>query len=185
MNTGDITLKWFKKQKFVLQNTSNKPSIDGVICKKLSPIVDDRGDLTELWSTGWPDSSNFLQPVHCYQSTTRSGVTKGWHLHKSHISQIAITKGKLQLVLVDVRLGSNTFGITNNMYVGIENPSLVKIPSGIMYAWKALSQSEVIVTSFHPHLYDPEEDFHFSIESILSHVWDGTRPDQPSLPEKS
>lgn len=172
MNFREISPEWLKNQNFVLQNTGGEPSIDGVICKKLNPIIDDRGDLTELWSTGWPDSNKFLQPIHIYQSATNFDVIKGWHLHEENIVQAAVTRGKIQYILVDVRPDSPTYGTVNSLFLGSDKPSLLKIPTGIIYGWKALSSPEVLITNFSAYLYNPDEDHHFPLDAFLTEVWE-------------
>ncbi len=42
-------------------------------------------------------------PEHVYQSATDYGVVKCWHLHDRHTDQFTVTRGKLQVTLVDIR----------------------------------------------------------------------------------
>jgi len=163
MEPSKITVNWLKKLekdgKFLPQSIYRPPSIEGVILKELTPLVDDRGDVTELWSKPWVKKEGFVIPTHCYQSATDYGVVKCWHIHAIHTDQFTVTRGKLQVSLVDVRKGSKTFGHVNRVFMGIERPRLLKIPAGIMHGWKALSKPEVLVVNFQSHIFDPKDEF--------------------------
>jgi len=172
MDPKDITVDWLKKQTFVPQNIYKKPTIEGVVYKPLNPIIDGRGDLIELWSSGWSDANDFLQPKHCYQSGTDYGVVKCWHLHAIHTDQMTVTRGKIQIVLVDVRPNSPTFGHVNSVFLGTEKPGLLKIPTGIIHGWKALSSPEVLVVNFQSHTYDPQDEFKFPWDCIVKDIWE-------------
>lgn len=172
MDPKDITVDWLKKQTFVPQSIYKKPTIEGVVYKQLNPIIDGRGDLIELWSSGWSDAKDFLQPKHCYQSGTDYGVVKCWHLHAIHTDQMTVTRGKIQIVLVDVRPNSPTFGHVNSLFLGTEKPAILKIPTGIMHGWKALSTPEVLVVNFQSHTYDPQDEFKFPWDCIIKDIWE-------------
>lgn len=172
MDPAQVTIKWLKEQKYQLQNIYKPPTIDGVILKDLNALVDGRGDVTELWSKPWVDKEGFLVPEHCYQSATDFGVVKCWHLHAVHTDQFTVTRGKLQVVLVDIREGSPTFGQVNSIFMGIQKPRLLKIPNGIMHGWKALTAPEVIVVNFQSHVYDSKDEYKFSWNCVLEEVWE-------------
>lgn len=172
MNPKEITVDWLKLQKFTFQNIYKPPTIEGVVYKPLSPIIDGRGDLIELWSSAWPDSANFTQPLHCYQSGTDYGVVKAWHLHDVHTDQMTVTRGKIQIVLVDVRPNSATFGHVNSVFIGIEKPAILKIPNGIMHGWKALSSPEVLVVNFQTHPYDAADELKFPWDCVVPDAWE-------------
>lgn len=172
MEPSKVTVDWLSKQKYEIQNVFKPPTIEGVILKDLSALVDGRGDVTELWSKPWVDKEGFLLPEHCYQSATDFGVTKCWHLHAIHTDQFTVTRGKLQVVLVDIRKDSKTFGHVNSVFMGIQRPRLLKIPPGVMHGWKALSHPEVLVVNFQSHVYDAADEFKFPWDCVLENVWE-------------
>ena len=171
MDFAKITPRWLRKQKYTLQSTYVCPTIEGVILKELKVNLDGRGDVIELWSKPWVRREGFLVPKHIYQSATDFGVVKCWHLHKIHTDQIVATRGKIQVVLVDVREDSLTFGHVNPIFMGIEQPRLLKVPPGILHGWKALSQPEVIIVNFDTEVYDPKDEFKFPWDCILKDIW--------------
>ena len=172
MEPKNVTIEWLKQQEYKVQNVYGPPTIEGVILKELKCLVDGRGDVTELWSKPWTETEGLLVPEHCYQSATDYGVTKCWHLHAIHTDQFTVTRGKLQVVLVDIRKDSPTFGHVNSIFMGTQKPRLLKIPFGIMHGWRALSQPEVIVVNFQSHPYDAADEFKFPWNCVLENVWE-------------
>lgn len=176
MDPDQATVEWLKGEEakgvFKVQNVFKSPTINGVILKELNDLVDGRGDVTELWSRPWVESEGFEIPNHCYQSATDYGVVKCWHLHKVHTDQFTVTRGKLQVTLVDIRKDSPTYGHVNVIFMGTQKPRLLKIPAGIMHGWKALTQPEVLVVNFQTHTYDAGDEYKFPWDSVLSDVWE-------------
>ena len=165
MKAAQVTEEWLKTQKFEITKTP----IEGTIIKELNHIIDGRGGVIELWSKPW---EGFIQPAHCYTSTTDYGVIKCWHLHDIHTDQFTVITGKLQVCLVDLREDSPTFGKANSIILGTDQPRLIKIPAGIMHGWKALSQPQVGVTNFQTHIYDPADEFKFTWDCVLTEIWE-------------
>jgi dTDP-4-dehydrorhamnose 3,5-epimerase len=172
VNISYVTEKWLKSQKFQLHNIYQPPTIDGVILKELNPIPDGRGDLIELWSKSWVKKEGMVVPTHVYQSGTDYGVVKCWHLDSVHTDQMTVTRGKIQIVLADVRKGSSTLGHVNSIFMSFEKPRLLKIPPGIMHGWKCLSTPEVIVVNLQSHVYDPEDEVKIRWNCVLEDVWE-------------
>ena len=168
MKTSEVSEGWLKEQNFQM----SKELIDGAIVKDLKAIIDGRGDVIELWSLPWVEKENFVIPKHCYQSATDYGVTKCWHLHEKHIDQFTVTRGKLQVVLVDTREDSPTFGKVNSIILGQGQPRLIKIPAGIMHGWKSLAEPETIVVNFQSEIYDPADEFKFTWNCVLADAWE-------------
>ena len=121
MDPSKVTEAWLKQQKFTIEKGI---TIEGLFLKELKAIVDDRGDVTELWSTAWPEFKNgtVINSTHSYQSATDPGVVKCWPLHAIHTDQFTVTRGKLQVSLADVREGSPTFGKANYVIMGAGIP---------------------------------------------------------------
>lgn len=162
------TASWLQGIDFTVR-APNVVSITGVRFKKLTSIVDGRGELTELWSEPWGE---FEQPLHVYQSATDAGVVKAWHYHNVHTDQFAITRGKVQVIVADVREFSTSFGDVNTFFMGTQNPSLLRIPRGLLHGWKALSGPEIVVLNLQTHVYDPVDELKFPWDCVLQDVWE-------------
>ena len=171
-HAADVTVEWLRSIPYQVQPASRTPTIEGVIVKDLRVNLDGRGDVIELWSRPWIEAEGMVMPAHVYQSATDYGVVKCWHLHDIHTDQFTVTRGKLQVTLVDIRPGSPTFGHVNPIFLGGQRPRLIKIPPMIMHGWKALSEPEVIVVNLQSHVYDAADEFKFAWDCVLAEVWE-------------
>ncbi|HYD35328.1 MAG TPA: dTDP-4-dehydrorhamnose 3,5-epimerase family protein [Vitreimonas sp.] len=170
MEVQNITEQWLQQQQFQIHKGL---TIEGTFLKDLTTLLDDRGDVIELWSTAWPEyqEGKVIPTLHAYQSATDPGVVKCWHLHGTHTDQFTVTRGKLQVCLVDIREGSPTFGHANSVILGVQKPRYLKIPPGIMHGWKALGTTESIVVNFQSHPYDAADEFKFTWDCVLPEMW--------------
>lgn len=169
MNPFEITVDDLRSIQFQPQAGI---TIDGLLYRRLETHVDGRGDVVELWSEPWTGDGRFAIPKHVYQSATDHGVIKAWHLHARHTDQFAVTRGKMQIVCVDLRPDSPTYAQVNSVIVGIERPSLLLIPPGVMHGWKALSMPETIVVNLQTEIYDPHDEFRFPWDCVLNDIWE-------------
>jgi dTDP-4-dehydrorhamnose 3,5-epimerase len=172
MHAQDVTVEWLRQVPYQIQSASRSPTIQDVIVKDLRVNLDGRGDVIELWSKSWVETEGMVFPEHVYQSATDYGVVKCWHLHDRHTDQFTVTRGKLQVTLVDIRSDSPTFGHVNPIFLGGQRPRLIKIPPMVMHGWKALTQPEVIVVNLQSHVYDAADEFKFAWDCVLEQVWE-------------
>jgi dTDP-4-dehydrorhamnose 3,5-epimerase len=171
VTAADVTPEWVRSLELRVRSAGDTPSIDGVVARDLTPHLDGRGEVTELWSAPWL-ADGFVAPQHIYQSATDVGVVKCWHLHEHHTDQFVVTRGKLQVTLADIREESPSFGDVNVFVMGTLNPLLLKIPPGIMHGWKALTAPEVLVVNVQSHVYDPADEFKLPWDCVLEEVWE-------------
>lgn len=172
MHPREVTVEHLRSIAYRQQSTFNGPTIDGVRAKTLTTHLDGRGEVTELWSAPWIEREGYVRCEHAYQSATDFGVVKCWHLHALHTDQFTVTRGKVQVVCVDIREGSPTFGVLNSFVFGTHHPMILLIPPGVLHGWKALSQPEIIVVNFQSMPYDPSDEFKFPWDCVLSDVWE-------------
>ena len=165
-----VTEEWVSGLTFNIRSNGRR-GIDGVVARPLAPHVDGRGDVTELWSASW-EADGVGPSEHVYQSAIDFGVVKAWHGHESQTDQFVVTRGKLQLTLVDLREQSPTFRDVLVLFVGSLKPMLVRVPPRVMHGWKALSRPEGIVVNFQSHVYDPADQFKLSWDCVLSEIWE-------------
>jgi dTDP-4-dehydrorhamnose 3,5-epimerase len=171
MHVKDINPAWLSSLKLTVVSPYKRPTIGGVILHELNPFLDGRGEVTELWSLPWVEKLNLDHPKHVYPSATAFGVIKAWHMHQIHTDQFTVTRGKLQVTLVDVREESPTFGHVNTVFMGTIRPRLLKIPPMVMHGWKALSQPEVLVVNFQTEVYDAADEFKYPWDCVDPTIW--------------
>lgn len=171
MNIKDINEAWIASLKLSSHSPYKPPTIEGVVLRELTPLLDGRGEVTELWSLPWVEKFNLAVPKHVYQSATDVGVIKAWHMHQIHTDQFTVTRGKLQVSLVDLREDSPTFGHLNSIFLGTIRPRLLKIPPLVMHGWKALTAPEVLVVNLQTETYDPADEFKYQWDCVDPKVW--------------
>ena len=64
-------------------------------------------------------------------------------------------KGLLQVALVDLRLGSPTFGARNTLYVGGLRPWQILIPPGVAHGYKVIGKEDSMLVYLTDRFYDP------------------------------
>jgi dTDP-4-dehydrorhamnose 3,5-epimerase len=160
-----------KKFSFKVNGIGKSPSIQGVYSKKLITNVDGRGDLTELWSKPWSDKEPVASNIeHVYFNTTHEGIVKGWHIHKFTESQYTCVLGKMQVVLVDLRRDSGSFLNVDQFILGTKAPGFIRIPAGVLKAWKSLQGDSVIINLLTSSILS--DNYKFPPDIILQDIWE-------------
>lgn len=104
--------------------------INDVEIKKLKVIADNRGFLMEMLRC---DDSLFEQFGQVYLSVCKPNVVKGWHYHKKQTDNFVVVKGNAKVVLYDNREKSSTKGEVQEVFMGEDNPILLKIPIFVVH----------------------------------------------------
>jgi dTDP-4-dehydrorhamnose 3,5-epimerase len=127
--------------------------IDGVKVKKLRVIPDQRGRLMEILRH---DDGLFQKFGQVYMTTTYPGVVKAWHKHEKQTDNIVCIAGMIKMALYDSRPGSSTHGEINEFYLGVHDPLLVQVPSGVYHGWMGVSPEEALIINIPTEPYDRE-----------------------------
>ena len=89
------------------------------------------------WAAGWPRRFP-PETTQVSAALNYPGTIKAFHYHLHQTDCWTPVKGLLQVALVDLRLGSPTFGARNTMYVGALRPWQVLIPPGVRHGYKVI-----------------------------------------------
>jgi len=92
-----------------------------------------------------------------YFSIVNSTAVKAWKLHKKMTINLAVPLGSIRLVLYDDRPDSPTRRKIQELVVGEDNYSLIKIPPMIWNGFQGLSKPKTIVANCATQPHDPEE----------------------------
>ena len=114
---------------------------------KITPlkiISDDRGSVMHMMRN---DSKVFEKFGEIYFSTIFNNKIKAWHLHKEATLNYACVYGKAKLVLFDERKNSETYGVYQELFLSIENYSLITIPPNIWNGFKGLNKEYSIIAN--------------------------------------
>ena len=129
-----------------------KCNIAGVEFKELKKHSDQRGWLSEIFRQDEIDNGKF--PVMSYISMTKPGVTRGPHEHKDQTDYICfVGQSSFKIYLWDNRPDSPTTGKFFE-FVAVEGgPVSVKIPPGVVHAYKNIGLAEGIIINSPDKLY--------------------------------
>ncbi len=150
--------------------------IEGVRVKKLKVIADERGRLMEILRV----SETKAQPQQVYLTTAYEDVVKdkeNFHMHKKQTDLFCCIRGKIKLVLVDVRENSKTKGEISELEIGEGNFCLITIPTKVLHAFKSL-KGEAFIVNCIDHEYNKKDPDEFRIENKY-YNWDKLCPLQP------
>lgn len=128
--------------------------IEGVVVKKLKPIVDERGLLMEILRS---DDSVFERFGQCYVTVVHPRIVKGWHYHKKQSDHFCCLGGTAKVVLYDGRENSTTYREVNEFILSLETPLLVKIPPYVFHGFTAVGEEEAMILNLPTELYSYSE----------------------------
>lgn len=125
--------------------------MNGVHIRRLTPQSDDRGSLTELLRSDWPEFPGFGQAL---VTVNLPGVIRAWHWHERQTDVIVAVRGRVQLTLYDARPGSATHGRLQELIVGEDNLLAVVVPPGVYHGYRTLGDEPALILNFPDRVYD-------------------------------
>ncbi len=129
--------------------------IDGAVGRPLQRFEDHRGWLIELYREDELPPAN--HPVMGYVSQTLAGVTRGPHEHRDQSDCLAfVGPGDFKLYLWDTRSASVTLNHKQTLMAGESDRQVVTVPSGVVHAYKNISDVPGLVFNFPNRLYAGE-----------------------------
>ena len=141
--------------------------IAGVNVKKLKVIPDERGKLMEILRS---DEDIFEKFGQVYMTTAKPGVVKAWHYHKKQTDNFVCVYGKMRVALYDAREQSKTYKQINEFEIGMDNPLLIKIPSGVYHGFKCISEMEAIVINTITEPYDHKMPDEYRVDAFDNNI---------------
>ncbi len=95
-----------------------------------------------------------------YYSCSRRGVIRGMHFQKppsDHVKLVYCVHGEVQDVVLDLRIGSPTYGQAASITLSAQKGSFIYIPKGLAHGFCALSEVATLVYRV-SSVYDPQKD---------------------------
>lgn len=120
---------------------------------------DDRGYFLEVIRMGqgpaghYPAATTQVSAAVSYPDTI-----KAFHYHRHQTDFWAAAMGMLQVVLVDFRRESPTFGYRNTLYVGTLRPWQILIPPGVGHGYKVISREPAMLIYVTDRFYNPSDE---------------------------
>jgi dTDP-4-dehydrorhamnose 3,5-epimerase len=135
--------------------TPPQSKIEGVVVQPLQEIEDPRGAVLHMLRR---DSPLFTRFGEVYFSQTFPGVIKAWKRHRLMTQHLAVPVGRIRLVIYDDRSGSPSQAQLDSFMLGRPGKYyLVRIPPGVWYGFKALSEEPALVANCTDLPHDPGE----------------------------
>jgi dTDP-4-dehydrorhamnose 3,5-epimerase len=128
------------------------PRIAGMNFRRLPPIEDERGDITELFRPAWGFHPDPL--VYIYRVNLRPGSIRGWVVHQKQEDRIAVTDGAMTWAFFDNRPDSPTHKLLNVLTFSERSRTLFNIPIGVFHAVKNVGPTEAVFINMPTRPYD-------------------------------
>lgn len=144
-----------------MQITFTDTKIDGVKLITLKSIPDERG-----WFLKTFHAPSFAMAGLCtefpesFVSLSKRGVIRGMHFQKpphDHTKLVRCQTGKMLDVVLDIRIGSQTYGEHQAFPLDGDYPQYLYIPSGLAHGFLILS--EIAIVEYHTStVHQPSHD---------------------------
>jgi dTDP-4-dehydrorhamnose 3,5-epimerase len=148
--------------------------IDGVTIEPFPLWPDDRGyflevaRLTKGLVAGFPPESTQVSAAFNYP-----GIIKAFHFHRFQTDFWVPAAGLFQVVLVDLRRDSATFGVKNTLYVGNLRPWQIIIPPGVAHGYKVIGEHPSVLVYVTNRTYDPKDEGRIAHnDSAIAYDWE-------------
>lgn len=133
--------------------------ISGVVIEQHPVWPDDRGYFIEVARM----NQGSVQPFEKEQTQVSAalsypGTIKAFHYHEYQHDFWVPVSGMFQVVLVDFRRDSSTFGLRNTFYVGHLRPWQLLVPPGVGHGYKVLGTEPGTLVYVTSRIYNPKDE---------------------------
>ncbi len=135
--------------------------IDGVIIEPLKKFEDERGMVLHMLRA---DNPLFERFGEVYFSYVNPGFVKGRKQHLEMTQHFCVPVGNLRLVLYDGRPESPTKGEVQEITIGLQDYSLVKIPPRVLYSFAAAGDQPAMIVNCADMPHRPDESVNRPLE---------------------
>ncbi len=161
----------------VILSPESPKLIAGVNVAPFAIYPDDRGYFLEVNRMGTGLAADF--PADTTQTSAAlnyPGTIKAFHFHKHQTDCWTPAMGQFQVVLVDLRAGSETFGARNTLYVGSLRPWQVRIPPGVAHGYKVIGSEAAMLVYMTDRFYNPQDEGRIPYDDAsINYDWDTQR----------
>lgn len=122
----------------------HKTDLSGVLIIEPRVFGDSRGFFMETWNQAAYAAAGITEPfVQDNLSLSRKGILRGLHFQKPNTQGklVYVLQGEVFDVMVDIRVGSPTFGKSHHVVLSAENKKQVYIPAGFAHGFCVTSDS--------------------------------------------
>lgn len=161
----------------VIGSASSPDLIAGVRIQPLALFPDDRGYFMEIQRIGHGVAADFPPETSQVSAAFNFvGTVKAFHYHLHQTDCWTPVSGMMQVALVDLRLGSPTFGARNTMYVGSMRPWQIRIPPGVGHGYKVIGGEEALLVYMTDRFYNPRDEGRIPYnDPFINYDWETQR----------
>ena len=143
----------------VIGSPASADLIEGVRIEPMAVYPDDRGYFLEVQRMGRGLAAHF-PPERTQISTAFNypGTIKAFHYHLHQTDCWTPAMGMLQVVLVDLRPGSPTFGARNTIYVGRSAAVADSDSAGRGHGYKVIGEEAAMLIYMTDRFYNPKDE---------------------------
>jgi dTDP-4-dehydrorhamnose 3,5-epimerase len=143
----------------IIRTPESADRIEGVQVRSFDVWPDDRGYFLEVARIKQGLAADFVpETTQVSAALSYPGTIKAFHFHQHQTDLWVPSQGMFQVVLVDLRPGSSTFGLKNTMYTGSLKPWQILIPPGVGHGYKVIGGSAGMLIYVTNRLYDPKDE---------------------------
>lgn len=142
----------------ILSHTSPK-LIDGIRIQPVALWPDDRGYFLEVQRMRQGIAAHFpLETSQISAALNYPGTIKAFHIHFEQTDCWTPVMGTMQVVLVDLRPESPTYGKRNTLYVGTLRPWQILIPPKVAHGYKVVGMDPAMLVYMTDRYYNPADE---------------------------
>jgi dTDP-4-dehydrorhamnose 3,5-epimerase len=158
----------------VILSPDHPDLIPGVEIKPFPLWPDDRGYFLEIARLGEGLVASFpAQSMQVSAALNYPGIIKAFHYHRFQTDYWVPAAGLLQVVLVDLRTNSHTFGVKNTLYVGALRPWQLLIPPGVAHGYKVIGEQPSMLIYVTDRHYNPKDEGRISYDDpSIAYDWE-------------
>ncbi|MBM9577298.1 dTDP-4-dehydrorhamnose 3,5-epimerase family protein [Leptospira sp. 201903070] len=130
--------------------------IEGVFTYPLREIPDPKGSVLHMQKV---TDEEFTKFGELYFSEVTPGSIKAWKIHRKQTQNLAVPIGRILLVLFDARKDEQSFSRILEIELGRPDAYVrIRIPTGIYYGFKCLSENTALIANCVDTPHDPEDN---------------------------
>jgi dTDP-4-dehydrorhamnose 3,5-epimerase len=143
----------------VIRSLDGSGVIEGVRLQAYDVWPDDRGYFLEVIRMRQGLAAHFdPETTQVSAALSYPATIKAFHFHRHQTDLWVPMYGMFQVVLVDLRVDSLTFGAKNTLYLGALRPWQVLIPPGVGHGYKVIGDRAGLLIYVTSRLYDPQDE---------------------------
>ncbi len=143
----------------VIRSAASADLIEGVRLQAFDIWPDDRGYFLEVIRMRQGLAAHFpAETTQVSAALSYPGTIKAFHFHQEQTDLWVPAIGMFQVVLVDLRPDSRTFGLRNTLYAGTLKPWQLLIPPGVGHGYKVIGDGPGILVYVTNRLYNPADE---------------------------